>query len=94
MNQKKITSLIAAFLTFIVVGVLGVMVMFYLKGYPLNSPWLQHQFLVTIAFVFSIIVASYVYTNLQGDDKSSWLYPDKKDGEEDMDIEDKINDKY
>jgi len=38
-------------------------------------------------------VASYVYTHLQGDDKSSWLYPDKKD-EDDMDVEDKINDKY
>ncbi|MGB7969498.1 MAG: hypothetical protein WCF28_07985 [Methanobacterium sp.] len=94
MNQKKIINLIAAFLTFIVVGFIGVMVMFYLKNYPLNSPWLQHQFLVTIAYVFGIIVASYVYTNLQGDDKSSWLYPDKKDDEDDMDVEDQINDKY
>jgi hypothetical protein len=94
MNQKKITSLIAAFFTFVVVGVLGVMAMFYLKDYPLNSPWLQHQFLVTIAFCVSIVAASYVYTHLQGDDKSSWLYPDKKDDEEDMDVEDRINDKY
>ena len=58
MNQKKIINLIAAFFTFIVVGFIGVMVMFYLKDYPLNSPWLQHQFLVTIAYVFGIIVAS------------------------------------
>ena len=94
MNQKKITSLIAAFFTFIVVGFLGVMAMFYLKNYPLSSPWLQHQFLVTIAFVFGIIVASYVYTYLQGDDKSSWLYPDKNDVDDDIDVDDKINDKY
>jgi len=94
MNQKKITSLIAAFFTFIVVGFLGVMAMFYLKHYPLSSPWLDHQFLVTIAFLVGIVVASYVYTYLQGDDKSSWLYPDKNDNEEDMDVEDKINDKY
>ena len=94
MNRKKITSLIAAFFTFIVVGFLGVMAMFYLKNYPLSSPWLQHQFLVTIAFVVGIIAASYVYTYLQGDDKSSWLYPDKNDEDDDMDVEDKINDKY
>jgi len=94
MNQKKIRNLIVAFFTFVVVGFLGVMAMFYLKNYPLSSPWLQHQFLVTIAFCVSIVVASYVYTHLQGDDKSSWLYPDKKDDEEDLDVEDKINDNY
>ena len=93
MYQKKLTSLIAAFFTFVVIGFLLVMIMFYLKNYPLNSPWLQHQFLVTIAFCISIVAASYVYTYLQGDDKSSWLYPDKED-DEDMDVEDKINDKY
>lgn len=92
MNQKKIMRLLAVFLTFIVVGVLGVMAMFYLKNYPLNSPWLQHQFLVTIAFCISIVAASYVYTHLQGDDNSSWLDSDKKDDFDD--VEDNINDKY
>ncbi len=77
MNRKKLLGIAAAILTFIVVGLLAVQAMYYLKGYPLSTNMLKHQFLAAIGFLIGIIAASFVYTYLQGDDKSSWLYDDE-----------------
>ena len=73
MNREKIKGIIAALLTFIVVGFLAVQAMYYLKHYPPTTNMLQHQFLVAIGLLIGIIAASFVYTYLQGDDKTSWL---------------------
>jgi H+/Cl- antiporter ClcA len=77
MNQKKLKSIAAAVVTFIVVGLLAVQAMYYLKHYPPATSMLKHQFLVAIGFLIGIVAASFVYTYLQGDDKSSWLDDDK-----------------
>ena len=76
MNHKKLKGIVAAIITFIVVGLLAVQAMYYLKGYPPGTDMLKHQFLAAIGFLIGIIAASYVYTFVQGDDKSSWLYSD------------------
>jgi len=39
---------------------------------------LDHQFLASIGFLIGIIVASFVYTYIQGEDTSSWLHQDEK----------------
>ncbi len=77
MNRKKIKNLAAAFITFIIVGLLAVQAMYYLKHYPPLTNMSQHQFLVAIGFLIGIVVASFVYTYLQGEDKSSWLNEDE-----------------
>jgi len=77
MNRKKLKSLTAAFVTFIVVGLIAVQAMYYLRHYPPLTSMLQHQFLVAIGFLIGIVVASFVYTYLQGEDKSSWLNEDE-----------------
>jgi len=77
MNRKKLKSLMAAFVTFIVVGLIAVQAMYYLRHYPPLTSMLQHQFLVAIGFLIGIVVASFVYTYLQGEDKSSWLNEDE-----------------
>ena len=74
--------MIAAVVTFVVVGLLAVQAMFYLKGYAPSTNMMNHQFLVSIGFLIGIITASYVYTNMQGEDKSSWLNNDEKKEEE------------
>ena len=77
MNRKKIKNLTAAFITFIIVGLLAVQAMYYLKHYPPLTNMSQHQFLVAIGFLIGIVVASFVYTYLQGEDESSWLNEDE-----------------
>lgn len=77
MNQKKLKSISVAIVTFVVVGLLAVQAMYYLKHYPPTTSMLKHQFLAAIGFLIGIIAASFVYTYLQGDDKSSWLDDDK-----------------
>ena len=77
MNRKKLKSLTAAFVTFIVVGLIAVQAMYYLRHYPPTTSMWQHQFLTVIGFLFGVVVASYVYTYLQGEDKSSWLNEDE-----------------
>jgi len=77
MNRKKLKSLMAAFVTFIVVGLIAVQAMYYLRHYPPTTSMWQHQFLTVIGFLFGVVVASYVYTYLQGEDKSSWLNEDE-----------------
>jgi H+/Cl- antiporter ClcA len=77
MNRKKLKSLMAAFVTFIVVGLIAVQAMYYLRHYPPTTSMWQHQFLTVIGFLFGVVAASYVYTYLQGEDKSSWLNEDE-----------------
>jgi len=77
MNRKKLKSLTAAFVTFIVVGLIAVQAMYYLRHYPPTTSMWQHQFLTVIGFLFGVVAASYVYTYLQGEDKSSWLNEDE-----------------
>lgn len=77
MYKNKLIAIIAALLTFIVVGLAAVQAMYFLKGYPPETNMLNHQFLVAIGFLIGIIAASYVYTNLQGEDKSSWVYDEE-----------------
>ena len=69
-NQKKLLSISAAFLTFIIVGILAVQSMYYIKGYHPSTNMLEHQFLVSIGFLIGIIAASFIYTNLQENDGS------------------------
>lgn len=78
MKKGKLTGVLAAIVTFIVVGLIAVQAMYLIKGYPPETSMLKHQFLAAIGFLIGIIAASYVYTHLQGDDKSSWLYNDEK----------------
>jgi hypothetical protein len=68
--KQKITAFAAAFVTFIVVGLLAVQAMYYIKGYPPTTSMLEHQFLVAIGFLIGIIAASYVYTYLKGENES------------------------
>ena len=77
MNRKKLKSLTAAFVTFIVVGLIAVQAMYYLRHYPPTTSMWQHQFLTVIGFLFGVVAASYVYTYLKGEDKSSWLNEDE-----------------
>jgi len=79
-KKNKLKAAIGALITFVVVGLLAVQAMFYLKGYSPSTNMMNHQFLVSIGFLIGILAASYVYTYLQGDDRSSWLYD--KDGKE------------
>lgn len=79
-KKNKLKAAIGALVTFVVVGLLAVQAMFYLKGYSPSTNMMNHQFLVSIGFLIGILAASYVYTYLQGDDRSSWLYD--KDGKE------------
>jgi hypothetical protein len=79
-KKNKLKAAIGALVTFVVVGLLAVQAMFYLKGYSPSTNMMNHQFLVSIGFLIGILAASYVYTYLQGDDRSSWLY--NKDGKE------------
>lgn len=79
-KKNKLKAIIGALVTFIVVGLLAVQAMFYLKGYSPSTNMMNHQFLVSIGFLIGILAASYVYTYLQGDDRSSWLYDE--DGKE------------
>lgn len=79
-KKNKLKAAIGALVTFVVVGLLAVQVMFYLKGYSPSTNMMNHQFLVSIGFLIGILAASYVYTYLQGEDRSSWLYD--KDGKE------------
>jgi len=81
MNRKKLKSLMAAFVTFIVVGLIAVQAMYYLRHYPPTTSMWQHQFLTVIGFLFGVVAASYVYTYLQGEDKSSWLDDGKEEKE-------------
>jgi len=79
-KKNKLKAAIGALVTFVVVGLLAVQAMFYLKGYSPSTNMMNHQFLVSIGFLIGILAASYVYTYLQGEDRSSWLYD--KDGKE------------
>jgi hypothetical protein len=79
-KKNKTTAIFGAFVTFIVVGLLAVQAMYYLKGYAPSSNMMNHQFLTAIGFLIGIIAASYVYTYLQGEEKSSWL--DEENGKE------------
>lgn len=81
-KKNKLKAAIGALVTFVVVGLLAVQAMFYLKGYSPSTNMMNHQFLVSIGFLIGILAASYVYTYLQGDDRSSWLY-DKDEKEKD-----------
>lgn len=78
-KKNKIKAIIGALVTFLVVGLLAVQAMFYLKGYSPSTNMMNHQFLVSIGFLIGILAASYVYTYLQGEDKSSWLHDEDKD---------------
>jgi hypothetical protein len=78
MNRKKLLGIVAALITFLVVGLLAVQAMYYLKGYPPATNMLKHQFLASIGFLFGIIVASFVYTYIQGEDVSFWLHKEEK----------------
>ena len=79
-KKNKLKAAIGALVTFVVVGLIAVQAMFYLKGYSPSTNMMNHQFLVSIGFLIGILAASYVYTYLQGEDRSSWLYD--KDGKE------------
>jgi hypothetical protein len=79
-KKNKIKAAIGALVTFVVVGLVAVQAMFFLKGYSPSTNMMNHQFLVSIGFLIGILAASYVYTYLQGDDRSSWLYD--KEGKE------------
>jgi hypothetical protein len=81
-KKNKLKAAIGALVTFVVVGLLAVQTMFYLKGYSPSTNMMNHQFLVSIGFLIGILAASYVYTYLQGDDRSSWIY-DKDEKEKD-----------
>lgn len=73
-KKNKVKAIIGAIVTFIVVGLLAVQAMFFMKGYSPSTSMMKHQFLVSIGFLIGILAASYVYTYLQGEDRSSWLY--------------------
>ncbi len=77
MNRKKLKSLTAAFVTFIVISLLAIQAMYFLRHYPPTTSMWQHQFLTVIGFLFGVVAASYVYTYLQGEDRSSWLNEDE-----------------
>ena len=79
-KKNKIKAIIGALATFVIVGLIAVQAMFFLKGYSPLTNMMNHQFLVSIGFLIGILAASYVYTYLQGEDKSSWLYD--KEGKE------------
>jgi len=78
MNRKKLLGIGAALITFIGVGLLAVQAMYYLKGYPPTTNMLEHQFLASIGLLIGIIVASFVYTYIQGEDNSSELQSDEE----------------
>jgi len=81
MNTKKLKSFGAAVVTLLVVWIIAVQAMYYLLHYPPTTSMWQHQFLTVIAFLFGVVAASYVYTHLQGEDKSSWLDDEKNEKE-------------
>lgn len=78
MNRKKLLGIGAALITFIVVGLLAVQGMYYLKGYPPATNMLKHQLLASVGFLIGIIVSSFVYNYIQGDNTSSWLHKEEK----------------
>jgi len=82
MNTKKLKSFGAAAVTFVGVGLITVQAMYYTLHYPPTTSMLQHQFLTVIAFLFAAVAASYIYTYLQGEDKSSWLDDGKEEKEQ------------
>lgn len=60
MIQNKTTAIILAILTFIIVSIILVSVIFYIFGYPISSiP--QHQTYVLFAVLVSAVIASFVY---------------------------------
>jgi hypothetical protein len=82
-KKNKFRAMVLAVVTFVGVSFVAVQAMFYLKGYAPTTSLMNHQFLVSIGLLIGIVAASYVYTNMQGEDKSSWLY-DKDENEEDQ----------
>jgi hypothetical protein len=78
-KKNKFRAMILAIVTFFVVGSVAVQAMFFLKGYAPSTSLMAHQFLVSIGLLIGIVAASYVYTNMQGEDKSSWLYDEDDD---------------
>ncbi len=78
-KKNKIKAIIGALVTFLVVGLIAVQAMFYLKGYSPSTNIMDHQFLVSIGFLIGILAASYVYTYLQDEDKSSSLEDSNKE---------------
>ena len=86
MDRNRIMALLGSLLTFIVVGLVAIQLMYYMEGYPPTANMLHHQFLVTIGFLFGVVAASYVYTHIKEDTGSSWVYEDEnKDKGEDED---------
>lgn len=77
MKKGKLVAAAAATATFVLVGLIAVQAMYYIKGYPPGTNMLEHQFLTSIGFLIGIIAASFVYTRLQGENKSSWVYDDE-----------------
>lgn len=67
MNIKKLKGMIAAILTFIIIGLIAIQAMYYIKGYPPETNMLKHQFLSSIGLLIGIIAASYIYTYIQGE---------------------------
>ena len=67
MNIKKLKGMIAAILTFIIIGLIAIQAMYYIKGYPPETKMLKHQSLSSIGLGIGIIAASYIYTYIQGE---------------------------
>jgi hypothetical protein len=81
-KKNKFRAMVLAVVTFFVVGSIAIQAMFFLKGYAPSTSLMAHQFLVSIGLLIGIVAASYVYTNMQGEDKSSWLYDKDEDEKE------------
>ncbi len=61
MDTKKMWELSAAFITFTVVSLVSIELMYYLMGYPLDINIEGHWFLSTIGFLIGALVACCVY---------------------------------
>ena len=61
MDTKKMWELSAAFLTFTVVSLVSIELMYYLMGYPLDINIEGHWFLSTIGFLVGAVAAYSVY---------------------------------
>ena len=81
-KKNKFNAMIAALVTFVVVGFLAVQAMYYLKGYAPLTNMRNHSFLVSVGILIGAVAASYSYNYMQGEDKSSWLHEKNEEEEE------------
>ncbi|KAF5079966.1 hypothetical protein DSECCO2_124950 [anaerobic digester metagenome] len=65
MDQKRMWELSAAFITFTVVSLVSIELLYYLMGYPLDTNLEGHRLLATIGFLIGVAAAYSVYSILK-----------------------------